>query len=244
MILNNRIKDTFNNIHAESELKEETKNFILNKTKNNKLYNISTYKKVIPVIICFIFVVIGFSGYKIYFTEASIISIDINPSLELNLNRFGKVISVKSYNDDGYNILKDIDIKYMDYRSAIEKILKTQSMSDYLSENEMLSIAVVGKNEQESRKILDNIQNCVPKQKNICCYAGNSDDVKEAHSAGISVGKYRAFLELQEVNPDVTLDDIKELTMRQIRDMINKSSDNKEHHNNNENNGNKHGNKH
>lgn len=238
MILNNRIKDTFDNIHAESELKEETKNFILNKTKNYEFRKRNTYKKVIPVIVSFIFMVICFGGYKIYFTEASIISIDINPSLELNINRFGKVISVKSYNDDGYDILRGIDIKYMDYRNAIEKILKTQSMSDYLAENEMLSIAVVGKNEQESRKILENIQSCVPKQKNICCYAGNSDDVKEAHSAGISVGKYHTFLELQAVNPDITLDDVKGLTMRQIRDMINESSDNKEHYHNN---GNKHG---
>lgn len=41
-----------------------------------------------------------------------------------------------------------------------------------------------------------------------------------AHEAGMSFGKYKAFLELQALNPDITAEDIKDLTMRQIRDMI------------------------
>ena len=72
---------------------------------------------------------------------------------------------------------------------------------------------------------------------------GNFDDVKEAHSVGLSFGKYRAFLELQKVNPDITIDDVKGLTMRQVRDLINNSKNAEippTSNENIENNGNKH----
>lgn len=45
-------------------------------------------------------------------------------------------------------------------------------------------------------------------------------DVAEAHAAGLSVGKYRAYLELREVLPDVTVEDVQRLTMREIRDLL------------------------
>ena len=54
------------------------------------------------------------------------------------------------------------------------------------------------------------------------------------------MGKYRAFLELQKVKPDITVDDVKGLTMRQIRDLIGDSGC--KIHSGNENNG--HGNGH
>lgn len=179
--------------------------------------------KALPIIACFIFLLFSFSGYGLYFTKTSIISIDINPSIELNINRFDRVISINSYNDDGFQLINTIDIQFMNYMNALNEILNTESIAMYLNQNETLSISIIGRNEQESKKILANIEACIPNQQNICCYMGNFDDVKEAHSVGLSFGKYRAFLELQKVNPDITIDDVKGLTMRQIRDLINNS---------------------
>ena len=53
--------------------------------------------KALPIIACFIFLLFSFSGYGLYFTKTSIISIDINPSIELNINRFDRVISINKY---------------------------------------------------------------------------------------------------------------------------------------------------
>lgn len=223
--MNNRLKETFDKIYAEEELKEQTKEFIANKTMNfTNSKNKSSYKKIIPVVACFLFLLLGFSGYRLYFTQTSVISIDINPSFELNLNRFNRVISINYYNDDGRKVTNDLDIQFMDYKSALNVILKADSIISYLDQDEILSISVAGRNEQESIEILDNIETCIPKHQNHCCDMGNYDDVSEAHAAGLSVGKYRAFLELQKVDPDITVDDVRDLTMRQIRDLIGDSS--------------------
>lgn len=219
--MNNKLKETFDKIHAEEELKEQTKVFIADKTKHyTKLQKKLAYKKIVPAVACFLFLMICFSGYRLYFTQTSVISIDINPSFELNLNRFNRVISINYYNDDGLKVTNDLDIQFMDYRSALDEILKAESIVSYLNQDEMLSISVAGRNEQESKEILDNIETCIPKHQNHCCDMGNYDDVDEAHAAGLSVSKYRAFLELQKLNPDITVEDVKGLTMRQIRDLI------------------------
>lgn len=223
--MNNKIKETFDSIYAEEALKEQTKKYIAEKTRNYTTpQKKSAYKKMIPAVACFLFLLISFSGYRLYFTQTSVISIDINPSFELDLNRFNRVISIDYYNDDGGKVTNDLDIQFMDYRNALDEILKTESIVSYLEKDEMLSISVAGNNEQENKEILDNIETCIPKHQDHCCDTGHYDDVTEAHAAGLSVGKYRAFLELQKVNPDTTVEDVKELTMRQIRELTGYSS--------------------
>lgn len=223
--MNKRIKETFDNIYAEETLKEQTKKYIAEKAGNQTVpQKKAAYKKFIPAAACLLFLLIGFSGYRLYFTKTSVISIDINPSFELNLNRFNQVISIDYYNDDGRKVTNDLDVQFMDYRSAFDQILNTESIVSYLDQDEMLSISVAGNNEQENKEILNNIETCIPKQQEHCCDMGHYDDVSEAHAAGLSVGKYRAFLELQKVNPETTVEDVKELTMRQIREITGYSS--------------------
>ena len=64
-------------------------------------------------------------------------------------------------------------------------------------------------------------RSCTTGQSNISCHSTNMEEINEAHSAGLSVGKYRAYLELKELDPSVTIDDIRDLSMREIRDLIN-----------------------
>ena len=52
------------------------------------------------------------------------------------------------------------------------------------------------------------------------CSSTNSTEVQTAHEAGISFGKYRAFLELQALDPSVTVEDIRNLPMSAIRQRI------------------------
>ncbi len=217
--MNNRIRETFDQIHAETELKEQTKHVIAYQIKKHSFRKKSFFKQLAPVMACCLLLLSGFGGYRLYFTRTSIISIDINPSIELNINRFDRVISVSSYNDEGRKLADTADLQFKDYRNAISELLNTENISVYLKRNEMLSISVIGGTEEKSMEMLANIETCISNHSNICCYAGNFDDVQKAHSAGLSVGKYRAFLELQKINPDITVEQIKELTMRQIRNL-------------------------
>lgn len=227
--MNNRMKDTFGKIRAGEELKERTKKFIALETDNYRYRKKHLYRKIIPAAACLALFLTGICGYRLFFTRTSVISIDINPSFELNINRFDKVIAVNSYNDEGRELEDAIDVRFMDYRNAIGEILNAESFAGYLGGEEVLSISVAGQSEQKSREILADIEICMPEKQNICCYMCDFDEVEKAHAAGVSFGRYRAFLELQEAGQDITIDDIKGLTMRQIRDLIGNGADDRRH---------------
>ncbi len=77
------------------------------------------------------------------FTPTVEISIDVNPSIELGVNRFDKIISVSSYNNDGQELVDSLDIKYLDYAQAIDQILRNESVNALLSNNEVMTIGVI-----------------------------------------------------------------------------------------------------
>lgn len=75
---------------------------------------------------------------------------------------------------------------------------------------------------------MEGVQSCTSGQNNVYCYASRLEEVEAAHSAGLSYGKYRAFLELQEIDPSISTDDVQGMTMREIRNLIESYSDNEE----------------
>lgn len=93
-------------------------------------------------------------GKYLYFTPTAVISIDVNPSIELDVNRFDQIIGVEGYNEDGQELAASLDVLYKDYESALSEVLEAQWMQDYLQADEMLSIAVVQTEEKQGQKFL------------------------------------------------------------------------------------------
>lgn len=216
--MNERIREAFDEIHAEEELKRNTKAF-LEKKRNEKRPEKKVSYQWIPAMICCLLLLTGVGGYRLYFTEASVISVDVNPSLELNLNFFDRVISVKGYNEAGENLAEEADVKFLDYKEALEEILYTECVKECMDNEELLLITVAGKDEGKNEEILKNIEAFLPEQKNMKCAGAGREEVENAHKAGLSLGKYRAFLEAKAQNPDITPEDVQGLTMRQIREL-------------------------
>ncbi len=226
--MKHRLKETFAGIHAEEELKKRTRAFLFSKMQGasaHKAHKKIKYKQLVPVAMCFLLVCIVFSVYQIYFTPTSVISIDVNPSIELAINRFDKVISVEAYNEDGQALKNSLNIQFLGYTDAVEQILTNKDIQDYLSQDEILSIVVTGSDNKKNEKILSELESCTAGQKNTYCYRATFDEVAAAHAEGLSYGKYKAFLEVQKYDPSITPEEIQEMSMRQIQDLIRFLSD-------------------
>lgn len=221
--MSEKIKSAFDEIYAENELKQNTREYVLKKIeKRHKKSN--TIKYVYSLAVCLFIFIIG--GYKIYFNTTSIISIDINPSLELEINCFDKVISVEGYNDGGEILANNIDVHFDNYNDAIYEIINSSEISNSISENGLLSIGVVEMDTKQCEKILYDIEKYTENQNNMYCYSMKESDVLEAHKIGLSCGKYHAFLQLQSLNPNITTNEVSQMTMREIRDLIESLSNN------------------
>lgn len=218
--MNNRIKEAFDHIHADSDLKANTADFVCGKTNQYQKSHFFSYKRFAAVVVCLLLVLVGQKGYSVYFTPVSTISIDVNPSIEFSVNQFDKVIDVASYNEDGEILVSSMNVRFLDYKKALNLLLQNENMASYLTQDQTVIITVFGASDQKNDEMLASLAAYTASYENVHCSSGHSEEVTEAHSFGLSCGKYRAFLELQALDPSITVEDIRELSMRQIQDMI------------------------
>ncbi len=220
MIMNKIFKKLFGPIQAEEELKDRTKAFLAKKTQNyagaeRKKHRHHVYATACA---CMLFVLLG--GRWLFFTPTAKISIDINPFIELSINRLNRVISVDGFNEDGRELTSALDVKYKNYTEAMEQILNCDSITALLSGDEVMTITVIGLDGQQSAKILSDVEIYTANQSNTHCYFALPEEVAAAHETGLSCGKYRAFLELQLLDPDITPETVQGMTMREIWELI------------------------
>lgn len=220
--MNDKIKEAFEQVQAESVLKDKTKDFIFQKTHGYAQTRSPDYRHLVTAFACIALLLFG--GRWLYFTPTAEISLDINPSIELSVNRFNRIISSEGYNDEGTTLINSLDIKYMNYLEAVNQIIESEDIVSLLSNDEIMTIAVTGTNSTQSKEILSHIQSCTSGRNNTYCYYARSEEVEMAHDVGLSYGKYKAYLELQTLDPTITVDDIQNMTMREIRNRINQLS--------------------
>lgn len=217
--MNNALKELFGPIRAEEDLKDRTRVFLAERTQNYAETPVKRHRYPAYAAACACLLLALLGGRWLYFTPTAAISIDINPSLELSVNRFDRVITVTGFNEDGQVLSSTLDVKYKNYAQAVEQILHHDSVAALLSNGEVMSITVAGPDGQ-SAKLLSGVEMCTAGQGNIDCYSARPEEAAAAHEAGLSCGKHRAFLELQLLDPDITPEDVQGMTMREIRDRI------------------------
>lgn len=126
MRLNERIRKAFDAVHAEEELKESTRRSVMRQLERRRRPWLSMPR--IATVLTVLILMIGLGGYFSYFTEASVISVDINPSIELSVNVYGRVISATGINEDGEALLADVSVDHMDYADAIADLLNSEAV--------------------------------------------------------------------------------------------------------------------
>ena len=94
--MRDRLKQAFDAVHAEEALKERTKAFVAQQTRGHARRRPALRPSLAAAFACLCLLFTG--GYWLYFTPTATISIDINPSIELGVNRFNRVVSVEGYN--------------------------------------------------------------------------------------------------------------------------------------------------
>lgn len=220
MNMSNELKEILNQVQATEELKARTRAFLAEKTQGYTKRKTEKRRRSLCAAACACLLLLLAGGYWLYFIPTAAISIDINPSIELSINRFDQVISVSSFNEDGQELLKSLDIKFKNYEDAIQRILDSDEITTLLSHDEIMTITVTGPEGLQSAKILSELEACTAEQENAYCYFASSEEAAAAHEMGLSCGKYRAYLEVQALDPDITAEAVQGMTMREIRELV------------------------
>lgn len=217
--MHKRLQGAFDKIRAEEELKNRTREYLIHKTKGYGKRRPVLTGKLAGALMCFALLLLG-AGYFVCLTPSFVISVDVNPSIELGINRFDRVVSVETFNEEGEALMAGTDVFYLDYEKALEQILTDGNMEQYTAQGQLVSVTVFGEDEEQSKEMMGQVSACMASHTNVHCFLGNSAEVSQAHALGLSCGKYQAFLELQALDPDITVEEVRELTMCQIQDRI------------------------
>ena len=125
--MNNRIKEAFGDVHAEESLTRGTLDAVRRLTHGYRRRVVT--RRLAPALACLMIALGGMGG--LYFTPTSVISIDVNPSLELSVNRFDRVVGVTSYNEDGRALVQELTLTHQNYAEAVEQVLDSPAAVSY-----------------------------------------------------------------------------------------------------------------
>ena len=220
-----RIKEVFLNIKLpdfdDTNLKKRKGMVYVKeeKKKNNKklFWALGTS---LAFVIC-IFVGLGyFNNLRV----ASIVSIDVNPSILLTINKKEKVLDVTANNDDALVILEGMDLKGSDINVAVNALIGSMVKNGYIDElaNSIL-ISVDNPNSKESEALRERIvadlngkffnNEISVVSQNI---TSSTDKEKLAKEYGISLGKLELIEKLIEKNNLYTYESLKDLSINEL----------------------------
>ena len=218
----NKFHDAFDKIEASDELKRVTLGFLQAERQKRAGHKIrpAVFRTMAAVCAMLILAII-IGGYSMIQTPVSFVSIDVNPSVELALNRFDRVVSAKGYNEDGESVLDGVSVKWKKYTEAIDLIIDSANMSAYLTSEAELVFTVAAGSSDKNNELRTGINSCSGCMK----HGGQSlgadmESVSKAHENGVSLGKYSAYLRLSQYDETVTVDDCRSMSMAEIHDQI------------------------
>lgn len=172
---------------------------------------------------CLVLAVVGFGGWNAYATVTAVVSIELNPALELGVNRFDTVVAARALNEDGQAVLDALegDVVGKGYRDAVAAITGSSAFEGYASTDAFVSINVVCDDDAQATSLMassdDAIASCGLQGG---CSRATHDEREAAHEAGMGVARYELACELMRLDPTATLEDCAGMSLRELADRI------------------------
>lgn len=248
--MENKIQDAFAQIHASPKLKEDTLRFLqaersrrsrqierigrIERSRRTGLTGPGRWQHAFTAVCAALALVVGIGVYHTTQTPVSYVSIDVNPSVELALNRYDRVVSATAYNDDGELILDQVNVKGTRYTDAIDTIIESSAMQPYLTDRSTLTFTVAAYNPDKEVSILNGVNSCSGcRSRGGQSYRAEISNLPTAHDNDLSLGKYTAYLTLSQYDNTITTKDCHNMTMTEIHHQIRKHQNNGNHGNSN-----------
>ena len=215
------LKSAFAAVHASEELKSKTCKAISLAAQTERRHAGSRparAARALAAACCLALLLWG--GYYFALEPVAAISVDVNPSLQLSINRLDRVIALEGGNQEGQALARSLDVVMEPYAQALEEILDCGEMQAYLSRQEPVSITVSAADQEKTDQLLAAVEGCTGGHQGVHCGALSAADAADAAAAGVSMGRYQAYLALRQLDPTVTLEDLQGLSMGEIRAWI------------------------
>lgn len=222
--MEDRIRAAFAEVRADGALIDNTMAYLRGKleTKQHKVKSFNFVFRVGAAAMAVL--AVGIFAYNLYFTAAAHVNIDVNPSVELTLNRFDNVIGSQAFNKDGVLILSGVSLRGKTYREAIGVIISATQTNGYIAGDTLVSVTVQAMSNEKEQALCEALSRLMNEKlmparipAEIEVYPVTADVWSGAHNHHMSPAKYLAIQELMGVDESATIEDYRGFTIRQIR---------------------------
>ncbi len=201
---------TFKTVKTTEELQIGTVTTI-NTTKNAPLFY---FKKVAPMIAAvFLVAFFGVGAYS-WTKPVQYIGIDINPSLELVLNRFDRIIEMKPLNEDGKRLLETVDIQLKKYDQGIDAVIESAKEMGYLADETDMLISISSSDSNRRQKTQAQLEAKITKAE-VLTFDEQEHDM--TISEGVSPGKSKMITKVLESGTNLTEEELAEVPVKELR---------------------------
>ncbi|MFZ5646806.1 MAG: anti-sigma factor domain-containing protein [Bacillota bacterium] len=169
---------------------------------------------------CLLFFLMAATFWSRWMTPAvaAYVSLDINPSVEMALDRENVVIDIQPLNDDGKDLIAGLTLKGLSVEIAIEKIVEAAVSKEFIipgEENVVLSaVTPLGGDPVRTESLVtESIRVSINKHSikaQIVVKEATPYNRDRASKAGISAGRYMLYLDASNNNSDVRPEDFKD----------------------------------
>lgn len=179
-----------------------------------------TRRAAIALAACLALAAVGVGGYAWAQAPYAYVAIDVNPSIELGINRLGNVASVRTYNEDGERLLQALDLDGLAYADAMAAL--EERLRGYLDDGATVEMTVVCDDERQAAELEQVGVGCLSASGSgsVHCSHASSEEHHAAESAGMGLGKYRLYLELVDAGVNISPEEASAMTMRELRALL------------------------
>lgn len=194
-------------------------------------------KKIWPTLVAACLAVILLGGGGLFYQQAnavaSVVSLDVNPSIELKLSRSEKVLACVPLNDDAKTVLADMgggaDLKGAKLDVAVNAIVGSLVRNGYLeSISSAIMISVEDKDTARAEKLqreltstVDGVLQTNDAKASVLTQTLTQDAEREqqAQENNISTGKAALVNSVLAINPELKFDALAKLSVEELKDL-------------------------
>jgi len=228
--LSERTPDVLDKIKNSSQFKvpeKEEKRFGIFSSFKKMSFSLATVFALVLV------VALVFSSQKVTPVIASTITLDINPSIQITLDKNDNVIQVTSINDDGAEVIRNIRFKGLTLDRAIEIIIEKANEMGFIVETtdeNVILISVDSENAEIKARVEAQLEGTITAEVNkyaalVRVINENGGNVTKqqmntlvtiAKNNEISVGKLLFINRITLLDPTYTIAYLKDLSVREL----------------------------
>lgn len=185
---------------------------------NESFYRLKRVVSAVAAIILVFFVTTAY----IWSTPVQYINIDINPSIELAVNRFDRIIKVKPLNDDGRKITETISVNFQRYETGVSEVIDTARNLGYLEDESDILISISSTDTKLSEKTQETIREQVDQEIEILTF--DAEAHKMSAVEGLSPGKNNIIEKVIETDTGLSKEELANMPVRDLIMKIKESS--------------------